>query len=159
MAHIADYKLADGRTIPSDIDADDPVEVAPNSRVARRPFRLPVYRIGPGGELGRRLATRAVHTFTLPQGIVPDEAAVFGFVAHPQGEPAHLNYSININGTVITPEGFGNKTRRALLQIIPGNVLRSGANEITFLVDVTHAGTTDDVIEFSDLVLWFQRDV
>jgi hypothetical protein len=157
MPHIADYKLADGRTIPSAVD-DDPVEVAPDSDVARRPFRLPVWRIA--GGLKRLWATTALHTFTLPQGIVPEEAAVFGYVAHPQGVPAHLNYSIDVNGTVITPEGFGNKTRRALLQIIPGNVLRSGANEITLLVDVKDDhGDVPDVIEFSDLVLWFQRDV
>ena len=152
MAHIADYKLADQREIRG-------VEITDfggrGAAVARTPFTLPVRPdAGPGFEgYGANL------TFHLPEGLVVDEAAVLGFVASPQGDAEHLDYTITINGTSIATEVFDDHTKRSLLKIVQGDVLRVGNNTVAFMVDPDEEATDDDRIEFSDIVLWFQRSI
>ena len=152
MANIADYKLADQREIRG-------VKITDfgggGAAIARTPFALPVNpEANPGFE-----GYAANLVFNLPEGLVVDEAAVLGFVAYPQGEPEHLDYTITINGTGIPTEVFGNNTKRSLLKIVRGDVLRVGNNTITFRVDPDEDASNEDKIEFSDIVLWFQRSI
>ena len=137
-AHIADYVLMQNRTS----------------------FRLPVW------QTTEHLATVVTNqnqlAFRLPSNAVLDEPSIIAFVAEPTGNTVRTDYEVEINGHVFDMGNVGTGVKRGLWKLVPAGVLNEGdANTVTFrTTDVEipdHGG--QPTIEFSDIVLWFQRAV
>ncbi len=109
-------------------------------------------------------------TFTLPNdndGInkdfsfrLPDDTAlvrgVLSYVVRPtSSNTVDLNYSIRLNGTEVASDvTMEDPQRRAVHEVVSGNNLRRGDNRLV-VERVSGSGS----IQFSDIVVWHQRNI
>jgi hypothetical protein len=137
-AHIADYVLM------QETDA----------------FSLPVWETTE--HLAQVIDNEHTLAFRLPPNAVLNEPSIIAFVADPSALTESTKYEIEINSHVFAMGNFGTGVKRGLWKIVSAGVLRAGeSNNIIFrTLDVQipdHGG--QPTIKFSDIVLWFQRDV
>ena len=137
-AHIADYVLMQNR----------------------KSFDLPVWQTTE--HLAKIVTNQIQLAFRLPSNAVLDEPSIIAFVADPSGNTVRTDYEIQINGHVFDMGNVATGVKRGLWRLVPGGVLNEGnANMITFTttyVEIPEHGG-QPTIEFSDIVLWFQRAV
>jgi hypothetical protein len=126
----------------------------------RNSFELPVWQTTE--HLAKVITNLNQLAFQLPSNAVLDEPSIIAFVADPSANTERIDYEIAINGRVFPMGNVGTGVKRGLWKLVPGGVLRAGnANNITFTtthVEIPEHGGKP-TIEFSDIVLWFQRAV
>ncbi|MGH3693273.1 MAG: hypothetical protein ACRDRX_04605 [Pseudonocardiaceae bacterium] len=98
-------------------------------------------------------------TFMLPDdtaiGNANQNRGVLSYVVRPlSSNPSNLRYTITINGTEVANDATLVDTERRAIQEVLDGVLRRGENTIVF-----ERTSGDTRVQFSDTVIWFQRDV
>lgn len=127
-----------------------------------RPLVLPRWDSFPEG-LGIRVRDYE-WGFSLPVDTVVREPAIIAFVVNPTTQRRRINleqidYEVEINGFMFSMVKIKVNDPRAVWRVVKGGVLRADAdNTITFRIrgDPEPRGVC---LEFSDIVLWFQRRV
>lgn len=104
--------------------------------------------------------------FSLPEGLVSDERAVLAFMVNPNADVKDITFEILINEHSVRAATISGGPSRTFIEVVGGNVLSVGANDIEFKVtrgtgidDSSWASFSNPIAAFSDIVLWFQRKV
>lgn len=67
-------------------------------------------------------------------------------------EAGLVRLSIDVNGTGVMNQLFGGDAHRTIHEVISGNILKHGNNEINFVLDTNLPG----LARISDVVLWWR---
>lgn len=113
--------------------------------VADAPFTLPNNNDGINREF----------SFTLPDDTASSQSVLSYVVRPTSSNTAGLNYTITLNGTQILSDAtLEDPQRRAVHEVMSGNDLNTGANTL-----VVERSSGSGSIQFSDIVVWFRRNI